>query len=134
MFNRLTAIILIFVTVFSVGGVYATWKYTGGAMDPVSFELPVRLGEFNWAGSEDLPTDDKIGEDHISLIQNIISHSEHGLNVKNGYLNEQIADRKKGSFLGLNGGGNVELVFNGYRVSVKEVEKILEADGGCITT
>ena len=44
------------------------------------------------------------------------------------------ADRKKGSFLELNGGGNAELVFNGYRVSVKEVEKILEADGGCITT
>ena len=27
----------------------------------------------------------------------------------------------------LNGGGNAELVFNGYRVSVREVEKILEA-------
>ena len=31
---------------------------------------------------------------------------------------------------GLGGGGNGELVFNGYKISVQDDEKVLEMDGG----
>ncbi|MBQ2718588.1 MAG: hypothetical protein IJF73_00810 [Clostridia bacterium] len=95
--KRLSALLLLLSLVFSVGGVYATWNYANLGPTLSSLEMPVRLGEFNWAGSGDLPTDSEIGEDHISLIENIVSHTEHGLNAKGSYLNEQIAARKKGS-------------------------------------
>ncbi len=92
-----------FILIFSVSGVYATWKYSNINPSPVSKELEIRLGEFNWSGSGDLPTDDAIGENHISLIDQIINHPEHGLNKSNSYLNEQIEDRQDGG-LGWSGG------------------------------
>ena len=40
-------------------------------------------------------------------------------------------DRKQnGGYQGIGGGGNGELVLNGYRVPVWEDEKILKMDGG----
>jgi hypothetical protein len=87
----------------SVGGVYATWNYTNNGPTPKDHELSIRLGEFNWAGSGDLPTDDAIGENHLSLIDQIINHPEHGLNTSKSYLNEQIKDRQDGG-IGWSGG------------------------------
>ena len=95
---RLLALVLCLLTVCSVGGVYATWKYSSGGVNPATLEFPVRLGEFNWAGSGDLPTDDAIGENHISLIDQIINHPEHGLNTSGSYLNDQIKDRQNGGW------------------------------------
>ena len=100
---RLTALIILLVCIFSVGGIYATWQYSNIGPMPSNVEVTVKLGEFNWAGSGDLPTDSEIGENHISLIQNIVDHAEHGLNANNSYLNEQIADRKDGG-IGWSGG------------------------------
>ena len=97
MIKRFFAVVMLFAFIASIGGVYATWQYSSHGPGTSASEIVVKLGEFNWAGSGDLPTDSEIGEDHISLVENIISHSEHGLNVNNGYLNKQIADRKKGS-------------------------------------
>ena len=99
MINRFLAAILLFVSIFSISGVYATWQYSSGGPNPLSSEIGIRLGEFNWAGSGDLPTDSEIGEDHISLIDNIISHPQHGLNASGSYLNDQISERKKGGVL-----------------------------------
>lgn len=92
--SKILALLLLLVSIFSVGGVYATWQYTNIGPNPGSTEISVRLGEFNWAGSGDLPTDSEIGEDHIALIQNIISHPDHGLNASGSYLNDQIEDRE----------------------------------------
>lgn len=99
MIKRLFAVLLLLTCMFSIGGVYATWQYSSSGPNPSHSEILVKLGEFNWAGSGDLPTDNEIGEDHITLIQNIVSHPEHGLNVSKSYLNEQIAARKKGGVL-----------------------------------
>lgn len=103
MIKRTLSLMMVLLMLFSVGGVYATWKYTNDGIAPGVVELPIRLGEFNWAGSGDLPTDDAIGENHISLIDQIINHPQHGLNTSGSYLNDQIKDRQDGG-LGWSGG------------------------------
>lgn len=96
MIKRFLPLFLCFAAILSIGGVYATWKYSSMGPNPVSLELPLKLGEFNWSGSSELPTDDAIGEDHLALIQQIISHPEHGLNTARSYLNNQIEARQDG--------------------------------------
>ena len=96
MFKRISLVLLCVVVLLSVGGVYATWSYSTDAHIASKMEFPLRMGEFNWTGSGDLPTLDEIGEDHISLIQQIVNHPQHGLNTSRSYLNEQIADRQDG--------------------------------------
>ena len=103
MVKHVALLLLCLTCVLSVGGVYATWQYASGGPNPASLEIPLRLGEFNWVGSGDLPTDDAIGEDHLSLIQQIINHPEHGLNTSGSYLNDQIEDRQDGG-IGWSGG------------------------------
>lgn len=100
---RTVSLGLLVLTLLSTGGVYATWKYANIGPNPASTEISLRLSEFNWAGSGDLPTDDAIGENHISLIDQIINHPQHGLNKSGSYLNDEIKDRKKGG-IGWSGG------------------------------
>lgn len=103
MIRRFLVITLCIIMVFSVGGVYATWKYSNVGPNPFDFSINIRMGEFEWSGSGDLPTDDAIGENHISLIEQIINHPEHGLNKSNSYLNKQIEKRQDGG-IGWSGG------------------------------
>ena len=92
--KRISVVLLLAVLVFT-GGTYATWYYAGQPSDPADHNLSISIGDFLWEGSGSLPTDDKLGENHVSLIDNIINHPEHGLNANSSYLNEQISDRKK---------------------------------------
>lgn len=101
--SKWLALLLCLAMVLSVGGVYAAWHYPSTGPTPVSQEISIRLGEFNWAGSGDLPTDDAIGENHLSLIDQIINHPQHGLNTSGSYLNDQIKDRQDGG-IGWSGG------------------------------
>lgn len=97
MIRRIFLVLISFATMLSVGGVFATWQYAEESPEEVTLEVGIRVGEFNWAGSGDLPVDGDIGEDHIALINQILNHTEHGLNAGNrSYLNEQIADRQDG--------------------------------------
>lgn len=96
MTKKVLSLLMVVFMLFSIGGVYATWKYSNSGPNPYYIDIPLRLGEFNWAGSGDLPTDDAIGENHISLIDQIINHPDHGLNTSKSYLNEQIDDRQDG--------------------------------------
>ncbi len=103
MIKKFLSLLMALLIIFSISGVYATWKYSNLGPNPVSYEISVRLGEFNWVGSGDLPTDDAIGENHISLIDQIINHPQHGLNRSDSYLNDQIKDRQDGG-IGWSGG------------------------------
>jgi hypothetical protein len=96
--SRIVSVICCFALTLSISGVYALWYYTQDKVDPVSKEIIIKLNQFNWAGSGELPEDSLAGEDHISLIDNIINHPEHGLNKSGSYLNDEIADRKKGGW------------------------------------
>ena len=101
--KRYAIILTCLVLIMSTGGVFATWQYSSIGPNPSYVDIPLRLGEFNWTGSGDLPTDDAIGEDHLELIQQIINHPEHGLNTSGSYLNDQIKDRQDGG-IGWSGG------------------------------
>jgi hypothetical protein len=57
------------------------------------------MGEFKWAGSEELPDDDESGKDHLWLVTNLVAGVNEkgeiiGLNNKdsaiNGYVNERL--------------------------------------------
>ena len=93
---RAMSLIMCIVVIVSIGGVYAVWQYSSNRPNTESLEIPIKVGEFEWSGSGNLPTDDAIGEDHLALIQNIIAHPEHGLNQSGSYLNEQIEKRQDG--------------------------------------
>ncbi len=88
-----------FILLLSVGGTYATWRYSTGTVDPFEMQLTFKVGDFFWEGSGDLPTDGDIGENHLLLIENIVNHPEHGLNQSGSYLNDQISARKNNSWL-----------------------------------
>lgn len=101
--SKWLALLLCLALVLSVGGVYAAWYYPSTGPTPASQEISIRLSEFNWAGSGDLPTDDAIGENHLALIDQIINHPQHGLNTSGSYLNDQIKGRQDGG-IGWSGG------------------------------
>ncbi|MBO5279780.1 MAG: hypothetical protein J6B55_01025, partial [Clostridia bacterium] len=61
--NRILSLFVLLITVFTIGGVYATWQYANIGPNPGKCDISIKLGEFNWAGSGDLPTDSEIGED-----------------------------------------------------------------------
>ena len=96
MIKRFLLLTLVAVTLLTTGGVYATWLYSGEESIYQSYEFSIRMNEFEWTGSGDLPTDDALGKNHIDLIDQIINHPEHGLNKSNSYLNEQIEKRQDG--------------------------------------
>lgn len=97
--KRVLILSCVLVLIFSVGGAYATWTYSTGAVSPFEQPLDFKVGDFFWEGSGDLPTEGSIGENHLLLIENLINHSEHGLNKSDSYLNEQISARKKNSWI-----------------------------------
>lgn len=101
--SRIVLLLLTLVLVFSVGGAYAVWLYAGDPVSSQSDSLGFKLGDFLWDGSGDLPTEGTIGENHLTLIDAIINHPDHGLNTSKSYLNEQIDDRQDGG-IGWSGG------------------------------
>lgn len=98
-FSRVLSVICCCLLLVSIGGAYGLWHYTVGTPDAKAVNLSIKLGQFNWAGSGELPDDSLVGENHISLIDQIINHPQHGLNKSGSYLNDEIAERKKGGLL-----------------------------------
>ena len=80
LFGFLSLIILVSCTT----GVFATWKYSSN-YNTIYADTQIKVGMLgeNWAGSDTLPEDILIGEDHYGLIYNIINHSTYGLNAPN---------------------------------------------------
>lgn len=98
---RYTTILLVLILTASVSGVWAIWQYSEDPVVSVTSTISIFAPE--WEGEEILPDDSEVGENHIELINQILNHTEHGLNAGSGsYLNEQIADRQDGG-LGWNG-------------------------------
>ena len=80
-FKKVLITIIIFCLLLSTTGVYASWIYAGGGVNPQNSKLNI-LG-FTWSGSDVLPDDDSsgIGENHILLITNILQEENYGLNA-----------------------------------------------------
>lgn len=103
---RALAQVLALVFILSIGGVCATWSYAQGVCNPVVENI--KIDAFPWQGSEILPEDDQIGQNHRTLIEKILNGAVTdengnveqglGLNYENSYLNTEIKDRS-GSWL-----------------------------------
>lgn len=124
---RLLSIIAVFMLLaLSLTGVYATWSY----FDPpesLENELDVGMGLFEWKPEEILPTESKIGENHMALIELILNESKkgYGLNydkkqVLESYLNSKgiIFSNQKTT------GGNLKFVSDETRELYYCIEKI----------
>ena len=94
---RFTALILMLISIASVGTVSALWQYAQGGVE--SKTLSFNLNCFPWDGSDLLPEDSEEGLNHKALIENMVNASENGLNAGDSFLNDAISDRLDGSFL-----------------------------------
>ena len=89
--NRLASllsVVTLLLLTFSVAGVYAAWSFAEAPPIPQNEEIRVVLRE--WSGSEILPEDSAMGENHLLLVENIVNGEGIGLNSKDSYLNDQI--------------------------------------------
>ena len=79
-------------TVLSIGGVYATWKYGGGPSQPAEHIMGLSLAVFEYPPEEILPgggmEEAVLGEDHYGLIDLILNEREkgYGLNISNNVV------------------------------------------------
>ncbi len=93
-------ILLILALSLTIGGTLATWDYANGEATHSFTHLSLNI--FPWEGSDVLPDDNQLGENHRMLIENILngkktnsngSVTELGLNSPDSYINNEIEDR-----------------------------------------
>ena len=99
----------------TVSGVYANWKYPL-RQPTIEMQVPIQIIDFFWAGAEDLPEDDSVGENHIALIERL-TISEYGMNDPDSFLSQYISDRIQDSkdtvsSVAPTPGGNLKDLFN----------------------
>ncbi len=89
---RSITLLMALILLLSVVGVYGTWKYADKPVLTVESEL--KFDFLLWTGSDILPEEDQVGQNHLALIEAIINGEGIGLNTSGSYLNEEIKDRK----------------------------------------
>jgi len=97
--RTITILIIFVVSICSIAGVSATWKYAVFSPDEVNES--VKVDYFPWEGSDILP-EDEVGYNHRVLIENIINGSMTengvttgiGLNNPDSELNQQLENRE----------------------------------------
>ena len=92
MVKRLLLPLICLMLLLSTGGVYATWLYTGGPIQPAEQEMMLSLAVFEYKPEEILPGGEMeeavLGEDHYGLIDLILNEREkgYGLNISNNVV------------------------------------------------
>ena len=92
--SKILPLCLCLILLFSVSGVYATWRYAESSLGSSSDMSPLEMDIFHWQGSDVLPDEEETGNAHANLIDNLINGERIGLNSPDSYLNEQIAYRE----------------------------------------
>lgn len=97
----------------SLGGAFATWRYSDQYASNVESTMHPTLSDFEWKPEQILPTESELGKNHLALIELILNESNkgYGLNYDNKHVLE--------SYLNSNGiifsnqktsGGNLKFV------------------------
>ena len=87
MAKRLSVIVVFIIVVaslFATTNVYAFWSYTEPVGESSYLMGSVGMGEFIFTPEEVLPGDKEatsLGENHLNLVNNIVSHVDYGLNA-----------------------------------------------------
>ena len=132
-------LLMVFASMLTVGGVFATWTYTENRIGSANTSLNIGVGDFIWQGSEELPDDEEEGLDHAWLIQNLVDGSTSGdssigLNNKNSTINDYINDRLQGGLgwkrnyfgsMAVTGDDEMEAIFG---AAAKGLSFIIEVD------
>jgi len=79
----MTAVLLLFMSLLGITGVWAQWQYAGSPPQPVIDTLSnITLREFIWDMEEILPDLPEIGSSHLALVRDIMNNEKNGLNSR----------------------------------------------------
>lgn len=98
---RRSLLLVLLAVLLTTAGTLATWSFAHPDLTEVSGSFTPVLGVFHWDGSDVLPDDGGVGEDHIWLVTNLVGGTnakgeEIGLNAPDSPLNDYINDRLDG--------------------------------------
>lgn len=116
--NILVALLLFF-TVITTTGVFATWKYATESPAPVQHDVSVSLMVFNYPPGEILPGGDneeaELGSDHYYLIDLILNEDSkgYGLNINDNVLLHQYLNQEEVVYSNQKiSGGNLKFIID----------------------
>lgn len=90
---KAATIFIAILLISSVPGVFASWNYAQAPV--VASEDQLHIGYFEWIGSEVLPEDGEVGEDHRWLIENILNGDGVGVNDPDSMLLSELDYREE---------------------------------------
>lgn len=119
MLGRISALVILLISLFSIGGAFATWRYSGTGPLDQSVDMSVVLNTFDYPPEQILPGGDTeeapLGENHLALTQLILYENDkgYGLNINDNVLihqylrsNEVVYSNQKIS------GGNLKFILD----------------------
>lgn len=119
MIKRILLPLICLMLVLSMGGVYATWLYAGGPIQPAEQEMMLSLAVFEYKPEEILPGGEKeeavLGEDHFGLIDLILNENKkgYGLNISNNVVLHKYLKNQKVVYSNQKvSGGNLKFILD----------------------
>ncbi len=115
--SKMFIIVSLCIILLTMSGVFATWYFSlDQSPEDIDDNILLGINDFYWDGAEQLPESDKVGENHIALIERM-TLTEFGLNNSTSFLSEYIQDRiddgkNNASSVAPTPGGNLKTLFN----------------------
>ena len=116
---RFLSLLILLISVCSVGGVFATWKYATFGPSPNDIQISVPINDFEYKAEEILPGGDNInaelGKDHHELIMLILNERDkgYGLNYSNNVVLHQYLKRQEVVYSNQKvSGGNLKFIID----------------------
>lgn len=113
-------LLILLVSISSIGGVYATWLYAEAPVTPVSQSVGISISEFNYTPSEVLPGGGdnsegvELGQDHYHVITLVVDEAGKGYSLNSsGSLLHSLLE-------------NNEVVYSNQKVSGGNLKFILD--------
>ena len=116
---KFLSLLMCFLLVISIGGVYATWKYAELSPQNVNQDVVVSILEFEYPPEQILPGGDTqeapLGENHLALTQLILWEDDkgYGLNINDNVVIHQYLKRNKVVYSNQKiSGGNLKFILD----------------------
>ena len=113
------SLLLCLLTILSIGGVFATWKYADLSADEVNQDLSLSLSVFEYPPEQILPGGDteqaQLGENHLKLVELVLweDNKGYGLNINNNVLIHQYLKNNKVVYSNQKiSGGNLKFILD----------------------
>ncbi len=118
--KRYIIILLCLITALSVGGVYATWKYSESSPTPKEQNIGLSLSVFEYTPEEILPGGSEntgevqLGQNHFAVVDLIVNSAGNGysLNNSNSLLHNLLEDKPAVYSNQKTSGGNLKFILD----------------------